>query len=201
MKPTNKPMKRLSLYLFLIFFTLQTPSRADDISEFQIEGMSIRDSLLDYFSEEEIKKNIRHEYYKNNEYTAVEFSSRPSFKVYDNVGLDVITLDKKFVIQSISGVLFIENISDCYKKQKQIDKELSIIFKNAKKEKNNRNHDADKTGKSKTKAINYWFKSGDLATIICLDWSSDLTSKYGWTDNLAVELKTKEYNDFLVRSQ
>ena len=121
MKPTNKPMKRLSLYLFLIFFTLQTPSRADDISEFQIEGMSIGDSLLDYFSEEEIKKNIRHEYYKNNEYTAVEFSSRPSFKVYDNVGLAVITLDKKFVIQSISGVLFVENVSDCYKKQKQID--------------------------------------------------------------------------------
>ena len=163
--------------------------------------MSIGDSALDYFSEKEIKKNIRNEYYKNNEYTPVEFFSRPQFKVYDNVSLDVITLDKKFVIQSISGVLFIENISDCYKKQKQIDKELSIIFKNAKKEKNNRNHDADKTGKSKTKAINYWFKSGDLATIICLDWSRDLTSKYGWTDNLAVELKTKEYNDFLVRSQ
>ena len=49
-------MKRLSLYLFLILFTLQTPSQADDIRDFQIEGMSIGDSLLDYFSEGEIKK-------------------------------------------------------------------------------------------------------------------------------------------------
>ena len=52
-------MKRLSLYLFLILFTLPTPSQADDIRDFQIEGMSIGDSLLDYFSEEEIKKKFK----------------------------------------------------------------------------------------------------------------------------------------------
>ena len=49
-------MKRLSLYLILILFTLQTPSQADDIRDFQIEGISIGDSLLDYFSEAEINK-------------------------------------------------------------------------------------------------------------------------------------------------
>jgi len=47
-------MKKLSTYLFLILFSFQTLSLADDISDFQIEGMSIGDSLLDYFSEEEI---------------------------------------------------------------------------------------------------------------------------------------------------
>jgi hypothetical protein len=55
MKPTSKLMKRLSLYLFLILFTLPTPSQANDIRDFQIEGMSIGDSLLDYFTEKEIK--------------------------------------------------------------------------------------------------------------------------------------------------
>ena len=50
-------MKRLSLYLFLILFTLQIPSQADDIRDFQIEGMSIGDSLLDYYSEKDIKNN------------------------------------------------------------------------------------------------------------------------------------------------
>ena len=42
----------LVLGLFLI-----TPSRADDIRDFQIEGMSLGDSLLDYFSESEINNN------------------------------------------------------------------------------------------------------------------------------------------------
>ena len=49
-------MKKLSTYLFLIFFSFSTPSFADDIRDFQIEGMSIGDSLLDYFTEKEIKK-------------------------------------------------------------------------------------------------------------------------------------------------
>ena len=189
-------MKKLLAILTLIF-TLPTPSQADDIRDFQIEGISIGDSLLNYFSEEEINKNIRSEYYKNNKYTAIEFFSHPSFKVYDSVSFDVKTLDKNFIIQALVGVLFTESGSDCYEKQKQIDKELSIIFTNTKKNKNNKNHNADKTGKSKTKAINFWFKSSDLVTVICTDWSSDLTAKYRWSDNLSVELKTKEYNDFL----
>ena len=56
MRLINKPMKRLSLYLFLLFFTLQTPSQADDIRDFQIEGMSVGDSLLDYINKEDRKK-------------------------------------------------------------------------------------------------------------------------------------------------
>ena len=51
-------MKKLSTYLFLLLFSLSAPSFADDISDFQIEGISIGKSLLDYMSEEEIKENV-----------------------------------------------------------------------------------------------------------------------------------------------
>ena len=61
-------MKKLSTYLFLLFFTLQAPSWADDIRDFQIEGMSIGDSLLDYFSEEEIKENYVPDVYDDKYY-------------------------------------------------------------------------------------------------------------------------------------
>ena len=47
-------MKKL-LTILITILVLQAPSLADDISDFQIEGISIGDSLLDYFSEEEIK--------------------------------------------------------------------------------------------------------------------------------------------------
>ena len=49
-------MKKLSTYLFLIFFSFQTSSLADDIRDFQIEGMSVGDSLLDYFNKTQIEK-------------------------------------------------------------------------------------------------------------------------------------------------
>ena len=48
-------MRIIIIVLFLIF-SLQSWTKADDISEFEIEGISIGDSLLDHFSEEEINK-------------------------------------------------------------------------------------------------------------------------------------------------
>ena len=54
-------MKKLFIYLFLIFFSFSAPSFGDDISDFQSEGMSIGDSALDFFSEEEIKKENEEE--------------------------------------------------------------------------------------------------------------------------------------------
>ena len=49
-------MKKLLGIVVLGLLFLSAPSYADDIKDFEIEGMSIGDSLLDYFSEEEIKK-------------------------------------------------------------------------------------------------------------------------------------------------
>ena len=51
-------MKKLLILLFSIFFLSSPAVFADDISDFQIEGMSIGDSLLDYMTEEEILEEI-----------------------------------------------------------------------------------------------------------------------------------------------
>ena len=60
-------MKKLSAYLFLILFGFSALSFADDISDFQIEGMSIGDSLLDYYDEEKLKKiKKKHDFKKKN---------------------------------------------------------------------------------------------------------------------------------------
>ena len=57
-------MKKLSTCLFLFFFSFQTSSLGSDIGDFKIEGMSIGDSLLDYFSFYEINRNMYTNYYK-----------------------------------------------------------------------------------------------------------------------------------------
>ena len=43
-------------------FSLQTLIKADDIKDFEIEGISIGDSLLDYFSKKEILDNSKADY-------------------------------------------------------------------------------------------------------------------------------------------
>ena len=57
-------MKRLLLVLILTF-SFQTLVKADDIRDFQIEGMSIGDSLLNFMSEVEIKDSILKSKYKD----------------------------------------------------------------------------------------------------------------------------------------
>ena len=96
-------MKRLSIYLFLILFSLQTPSQADDIRDFQIEGMSFGDSLLDYLTEEKIK-NLKKEFYpKSKKYYRFEYEQ--GYEIYDAVTFHIKKDDKKYIIRSIRGNL------------------------------------------------------------------------------------------------
>ena len=100
-------MKKLSTYLFLIFFSFQTSSLPDDIRDFQIEGMSIGDSLLDYFSEEEIKKHISSTSFTSKKYVKFRFSKGFAdgdfIKTYDMITFYVKKNDKKYMIASING--------------------------------------------------------------------------------------------------
>ena len=46
---------RVFIIILVLIFSLQSWTKADDISDFEIEGMSIGDSALDFFTEEHIK--------------------------------------------------------------------------------------------------------------------------------------------------
>ena len=51
-------------FLFTLIFILISTSlvKSDDIKDFEIEGMSIGDTALDYFSESELIKNKKNYY-------------------------------------------------------------------------------------------------------------------------------------------
>ena len=192
-------MKILSTYLFLILFSFQTSSWADDISDFEIEGMSIGDSLLDYFSKKEIKDNTNTNYYTNNKYTSVSFNRLPAFEIYESVEFNYKTDDKKYIIAAIDGGLFCEkNIEKCNKKQKEIDLELSKMFKKAEREVDKGKHSADESGKSTFLHINFWLITGDVVVIELVDWSEKITNEKGWTDNVSLILYTSDFAQWII---
>ena len=126
-------MKRLSLYLFLIFFTLQTPSWADDIRDFEIEGMSVGDSLLDYYSSEEIELRVSRiiSNYKSDKFIRSSFPSgfgSKEFKIYDFIGVHFKKKDSTYKLHVLSGYFLIHNKSECIKKHDEIIKDLSKII-------------------------------------------------------------------------
>jgi len=191
-------MKRLLLILILTL-SFQTLSKADDIREFQIEGMSIGDSALDYFTKNEIKDNIMSNYYSNKKFTAVEFSRDTRFTTYENVGFNFLTKDNNYTIQAISGTIFCpKNFSRCKDLKENIKSAISEQFKNLQQNSYSKNHRADKSGKSKFSHHLYEYKNGDMIIIEIINWSKKKTIKNGWTDNVNLSVRSNKFNQFLV---
>ena len=59
---------RILLSIFILIFSFQSLIKADDIRDFEIENMSLGDSLLKYFSEKEIEDNLSGAQYPNKEF-------------------------------------------------------------------------------------------------------------------------------------
>ena len=71
--------------LFVLLFSSSV--LADDISDFQIEKMSVGDSLLDYVSEKQIKNNIKDYTFKNDKFYVIDFDDIMPSKIYDGIGI------------------------------------------------------------------------------------------------------------------
>ena len=184
-------MKKL-LGILVLGLLLITPSQADDIRDFQIEGMSIGDSALDYFSKDQIKKNIFE--FPNNKYKRVQNDDLSFFKTYDGVDFHYKTNDKKYIILMLSGVIIYENnINNCYKKQKNIVEELSTIFIEASQSDSDKVYNDDNWKGSRSVQFTFWLKNEDIVSVHCNDYSKE----HGGQDHLAVNIKTKEIDDFL----
>ena len=182
-------MKKLSTYLFLILFSFSAPSFADDIRDFQIEGISIGDSLLDYMSEEEIKENVGY-VYPDKKFTYSNYNK--SSETYDEIAIEYKSKDKTYKIHGVQGVIFFENnIESCYKKQDEIEKEISSIFDEIKKE------DwgiliFDKEEGSTYRPIVYEDNNGDAIQIGCYYYPNALQDNH-----LKITLTLKEFKEYL----
>ncbi len=186
------------LAIIILGLCFVTQSQANDIRDWKIEGMSVGDSLLDYFSEEEIKNKINSNYYKNKKFTSVEFINDTRFKTYGNVEINYLTKDNNYIIESISGVILCpKNFFKCEDLRKDIKSDISEQFKNLKKESNNKTHPADKSGNSKVSHDLYSYKNGDMIVIELINWSEKITQMNRWTDNVSLNVRTNKFNQFL----
>ena len=126
-------MKLFFISLILVL-NLQSWTNADDIKDFEIEGISIGDSALDYFSKKEIKDK-KQNYYNDDKFVPSEFEYLKIFKTYDAIQISYKKNDPNYKIYAIAGFLdYPSNINNCYKKMSEISNEISEIFANAQKQ-------------------------------------------------------------------
>ena len=191
-------MKRLLLILILTF-SFQSWSKAEGIRNFQIEGMSLGDSALDYFTIDEINKNKK--FYRNTDsktFFRTEIYSN-EFNKYDNLMLHFKENDPNYIIESISGAIFfseslINTTQECIKKRNLIDQKVKQLFESANKEVvDDKIYAWDKSKKSKTYSINYWFKEGDYAAISCYVFSKE----FGGNSHLKVMVNSADLSNWI----
>ena len=193
-------MKRFLAILVLGLFLI-TPSQADDIQDFQIEGMSIGDNLLDHFSKKEIINESvptsNYNYLKNpDKFIQVEFVYHSSLKTYDTIQVYYKNIPNEYKVYGIVGkLLFEKNIHECVSKRDQIVAELKGVLKNFDIDGPEiQKHPADKAGKSAINQIAFWLKNDDVVIAECYDWSEEM--KY--YDNLKINILTNEVNEWLM---
>ena len=190
-------MRVFAIVLFLIF-SFQSWTKADDIRDFQIEGMSVGDSLLSYFTEKEIKKNISGVQYPNKEFILYYFKNLHSFRTYEAVTVAVKSNDKNFIIHDIGGsIYFKNNFEECLLMLKEISFELKKTFSNAKTGSGKVSHAMDLSGKTTQDYHVFELESGDNSQVVCLNYSNEFENQ-GHTDELNLTLGTREYGDFVI---
>ena len=185
-------MKKFLAILILIF-TFQTPSQSAGIRDFQIEGMSIGDSLLDYYSIES-QKEMSQAYDKKNKFTSVIISD-PAFQTYNQI--QVTHTGKKQEILAIEGLKHMaNNYKACLHRKRSVIVEVENMFYNKDQiemyVQDEKKHPIDKSGKSKFQATHLNFKTGGSFRFTCYDWSKELTDKKGWTDSLSVSINSEK---------
>lgn len=171
---------------------------ANNIEDFELDGVSIGNSLLDYFSEEEIINNSEY-LYENKKSFSKDIAAiyyYKNLKEYDVIQIDFKINDKKFEIVGLSGFVVYDNDLDgCYKKQEQIFKELKLFFKGVDTLKGDiEDHPGYPIGEVKLKRFSFFLNENERSNleIICFD---ALKLK----DRLSVSLKSLEFNNWMFK--
>ena len=184
------------IIIFLFLLNFQSWVKANDITELEVEGISIGDSLLKIMSEKEIIDDMS-TMYKNKKFSTVIYFGT---ETYDAIQFSFYTDDTNYIVYSIEAkLIFKHDIKSCLNKQEEITNVIREMIGNYTTyypvEKQLRQ--SDPTGKSFMYPEAFVFENDDsMVQIYCTDWSEDFENK-NWHDELKVSIWSDDFSNFL----
>ena len=190
-------MRKFLLILILIL-SFQSWTKADDLSDFQIEGISIGDSLLLHLTLDDIKiAENNPTYYKDKKYIVVFINKLSS--IYELIQVTYNPNDKNYIIESVEGLNdFPNDISSCNRSRKKIIDEIVLLVEDYDIVEDKGEHEADTFGKSVAFSTWIYPKSGGYIAITCTDYSEEAKKEKGWIDQLSVVVGSEKLKEFLM---
>ena len=191
---------RVFFAVLVLIFSVQSWTNANETGAFEIEGIVLKQSLLNYFDIKEIETKKKKGFiYSNKDFYSATFRS-PKFNKYQQIQFHLKANDKEYLIYSISGnILYKNNISECYQEMEAIAANIKLMFENPKvKDFGIRDHSSYKNSKVKTILIDLYTKNFVESAILieCYDWSKEMEEK-GHIDKLAISIDSKEFDDWI----
>jgi hypothetical protein len=184
-------MKRLLLIL-LLTFSFQSSTKADEVEEIEIEGISVGNSLLEFYSKKIIEDKKRFLFKNKKFYT---FAVRIKSDQYDAIQIQLKNNDPKYLIYAVEGKILYDNkIDECIVKKDEIFNEIFNFFKerNFETRSGKQKMKSDESGKSLDIGSEIYFRTGGKIKVFCSDWSDEMN----YIDNLKVSLIGKELRDW-----
>ena len=186
---------RVFIAVLVLILNLQSWTKADDISDFEIEGMSIGDSLLDHYNVSEIY-NFESAFYSNStKYKMIAITDK-KFKTYQYIQVEFLTDDKDYIIQSLSGNIEM-NISSCLETKKELVNAVINQLPNTKMKEFKKEKHSNEYPNSFVYETAFILYNGDRIRVYCIDWSDKATSREKYNDHLSLDISTKEFLDWL----
>ena len=186
---------RIFLFILIFIFSIQSLTKADDIRDFEIEGMSIGDSLLNFFNKNQIDNFFNYDEGTDLKFRISEFSETGNFKISDYDAMQVYYKpnDKNYIISGIRGALFCNSKSECINQHNKIINDLKNSFSDFKNSRSEKfKHPDDVSGKSTVELLFLNLNKGYI-TVRYTNWSD----KMDFSDNVDVEIGTTEVEKWL----
>ena len=199
-------MKRLILYFYLIFFSISVHAIGEDISDFEIEGISVGESALKYFNEKKILKEISENAYMYDYLKEPKkfghIVLREGLKEYSFVQMFV-SLNNEYTIEGINAnidedIVSKSDLQNCLKQMKEVEKVFSQIFDKYEKYRGDAEHPIDPSGRSRFHYVKFLFENGDNAQAQCYDFEEELKKKKNWAEGLTVTVRKKDVSNWLI---
>lgn len=188
----------ITLFLFFIPISLNS----SEISDLEIEGISIGESALKITNRhkiiEEGKKNAyQYQYLKEpNKFGEIYILENDDFEIYDGISFYVNMSDPNFKIFMLRGLIWLD-INSCLSKRNEIKKDIENILGEFEKFETVTFAKQDELNESKYHHLNYTLASGGFVNLLCTDWSKNMKEKFNYSSGLSVAIFTEEVNAWL----
>jgi len=207
-------MKKI-FFIIVSILIFQNLSLADDIKNFQIEGMKLGDSALDYFSESQLEDYEQG--WHNFNYNEYATSYMPGKGIYNWFLVSYKNDDNNFIIEGLVGGLEKSNydIKECNNKMDVTALNISKLFKNTFQERKKSyelTQDAMQTypftGKSVVTSLSFNFIDGAKIILACYKLDKEAKENKSFlktvlkqNDSFRIDVRSSAFANHLEKSK